>query len=398
MWSTDRLSLGPRKGRAAAPIPLTRLIAAPPVPPSAEELRRRLGRGKAPKPTASFAMGLMAPVRGTTISRLDNIPRRGGSAPPHSAPREEPVPPCAPPTAVERSAARAIPRRIVQSWVSGHLTPGARELCASHRNCNPGYEYVFYDDAQCREFIGKHFHANVLHAYDAILPGAFKADLFRYCELYVNGGWWFDMDVLSVAAIDALVGPEVEFACPADDPTELTRGLYQAVLGASRRHAVLGRVIADVVARVGMRYSSWGRAAHPVFGLTGPTALADALLAESGAKTSPSKDWFWATSLLGRGILVGASTVAGGHCTLGKGALCIAHALRRASSAQRRVHDAYMELRRATPRCSDSGTGLDMGYCSGSYRYPNQVSRCQPPLLPFLCHADGGVATLESAT
>jgi len=57
---------------------------------------------------------------------------------------------------------------------------------------NPEYEYNFFTDAQRRIFICDNFDENVLKAYDTLIPGAFKADLFRYCYLYIHGGCYFD--------------------------------------------------------------------------------------------------------------------------------------------------------------------------------------------------------------
>ena len=57
---------------------------------------------------------------------------------------------------------------------------------------NPEYEYKFYDDNDCREFIKNNFEENILNTFDMLYPGAFKADLFRYCYIYINGGCYFD--------------------------------------------------------------------------------------------------------------------------------------------------------------------------------------------------------------
>jgi mannosyltransferase OCH1-like enzyme len=57
---------------------------------------------------------------------------------------------------------------------------------------NPEYEYRILDDAECRTFIKNNFNVDILVAYDMIIPGSFKADLFRYCYLYINGGCYFD--------------------------------------------------------------------------------------------------------------------------------------------------------------------------------------------------------------
>jgi hypothetical protein len=57
---------------------------------------------------------------------------------------------------------------------------------------NPEYEYYFYDDNDCRNFIKNHFGESILDSYDLLYPGAFKADLFRYCYIYIKGGCYFD--------------------------------------------------------------------------------------------------------------------------------------------------------------------------------------------------------------
>ena len=44
-----------------------------------------------------------------------------------------------------------------------------------------------------REFISKYFNKDVLEAYDTLLPGAYKADLWRYCILYKMGGIYMDI-------------------------------------------------------------------------------------------------------------------------------------------------------------------------------------------------------------
>jgi len=57
---------------------------------------------------------------------------------------------------------------------------------------NPEYEYKFFDDIDCREFIKNNFPEIVLDTFDMLNPGAYKADLFRYCYIYINGGCYFD--------------------------------------------------------------------------------------------------------------------------------------------------------------------------------------------------------------
>ena len=58
---------------------------------------------------------------------------------------------------------------------------------------NIEFEYFLYDDDDCRLFIKEHFSTDVLNAYDRLIPYAYKADLWRYCVLYIYGGIYLDI-------------------------------------------------------------------------------------------------------------------------------------------------------------------------------------------------------------
>ena len=70
---------------------------------------------------------------------------------------------------------------------------------------NPGYIIKYYDNNQCRLFIQKHFDTSVLRAYDCLIPGAYKADLFRYCVLYAKGGVYGDLSQQYLVPLDSLI-------------------------------------------------------------------------------------------------------------------------------------------------------------------------------------------------
>lgn len=86
-----------------------------------------------------------------------------------------------------------IPKYIFQTWHSKPLPNKMQECVDKLINDNPDFEHFLYDDDECREFIKKHFEPRILYAYDKLIPGAFKADLWRYCVLYVNGGIYIDI-------------------------------------------------------------------------------------------------------------------------------------------------------------------------------------------------------------
>lgn len=86
-----------------------------------------------------------------------------------------------------------IPYKIFQTWETKDHPPGMRDSIQSIKDDNPEFEYFFFDDNDRREYIQTHFPSDVLEAYDTLIPGAFRADLWRYCVLYKEGGIYMDV-------------------------------------------------------------------------------------------------------------------------------------------------------------------------------------------------------------
>jgi mannosyltransferase OCH1-like enzyme len=57
----------------------------------------------------------------------------------------------------------------------------------------------------------------VLEAFDALVAGAFKADLFRYCVLFIHGGVYADVDMRLVSDLDVSVPPDTGFMVAFDN-------------------------------------------------------------------------------------------------------------------------------------------------------------------------------------
>jgi mannosyltransferase OCH1-like enzyme len=65
-------------------------------------------------------------------------------------------------------------------------------------------------------FIASNFPSEVKEAYDALIPGAFKADFFRYCILFIHGGVYADIDILCTCDLDSAIDSDVSFLVPID--------------------------------------------------------------------------------------------------------------------------------------------------------------------------------------
>jgi hypothetical protein len=66
----------------------------------------------------------------------------------------------------------------------------------------PNDTYVLYNNKDIREFIQKHFEEDVLWAYDYLNPYSYKADLAKYCIVYILGGLYIDLGLKMNYALD----------------------------------------------------------------------------------------------------------------------------------------------------------------------------------------------------
>ena len=75
------------------------------------------------------------------------------------------------------------------------LSPALQQFTSTVQAGFPGANYVRYDNESLRRFIDEHFRREVLDTYDSLRSYSNKADLGRFCVLYVIGGWYFDIAI-----------------------------------------------------------------------------------------------------------------------------------------------------------------------------------------------------------
>jgi hypothetical protein len=143
-----------------------------------------------------------------------------------------------------------IPRNIFQTWEIKELTPEMNLLTSSWKINNPNFAYFLFDDIDRKKFIKKHFDVKIYNAYCKIIPGAFKADLWRYCVLYIYGGVFVDLDSLCLNSIDDFLDENIEFMtavdlnnCPTIGKYNLTNGFMASI----PKHTILLNCINRIV-------------------------------------------------------------------------------------------------------------------------------------------------------
>ena len=86
-----------------------------------------------------------------------------------------------------------IPLNIYLTWGTKKLPIKMQENVDRMKKNNPEFNIQLFDDNDCRKFIQNNFPEDILTAYDTLKPGAYKADLWRLCVLYINGGIYTDI-------------------------------------------------------------------------------------------------------------------------------------------------------------------------------------------------------------
>jgi hypothetical protein len=122
------------------------------------------------------------------------------------------------PPKASRNPDRLIPRIVHQTYFE-EVTPGNNYPQLSRFTQTfrySGWDYRFYNDEEGASFLSTHFPPEVREAFDTLQPGAFKADLFRYCVLFIHGGLYADIDVMLESNLDISIQPDVGFMVPND--------------------------------------------------------------------------------------------------------------------------------------------------------------------------------------
>jgi mannosyltransferase OCH1-like enzyme len=146
-----------------------------------------------------------------------------------------------------------IPLHIYQIWHDLKEMPSSVKESIQHiKEQNPEFQHHLYDEPMCRTFIKDNFPKKVLHAYDSIVPHAYKADLWRYCILYKKGGIYLDSKYYGVEGFKLIQLTGKEYFCKGVSNTFFS--VYNAILICKPRNPILAKAIQKVVEQVETRY------------------------------------------------------------------------------------------------------------------------------------------------
>ena len=154
---------------------------------------------------------------------------------------------------VIKTKSRIIPLNLFQTWHTLDLPPKMKENVELLKRQNPEFTHYLYDDKMCRDFIREHFHEDILWAFDKLKPGAYKADLWRYCVLYIHGGIYLDIKFKCINNFKLIELTDQEYwvkdishgtALP---NRKKVNGIYQALISCLPKNQILYKAIYTIV-------------------------------------------------------------------------------------------------------------------------------------------------------
>lgn len=107
---------------------------------------------------------------------------------------------------------RKIPNQVFMTWKEPRLTPLHAWQVEKFRRRNNDFSFEFFDDARMSAYMEQHFAGRkILDVFRHVKVMASKADIWRYCILYCEGGVYCDIDSSLLVPLRDLL---------ADDPAE----------------------------------------------------------------------------------------------------------------------------------------------------------------------------------
>jgi hypothetical protein len=143
-----------------------------------------------------------------------------------------------------------IPLNIFQTWHTLDLPPKMKEKVNLLKDNNPEFIHHLYDENMCREFISSNFDNDVLYTFDNLKPREYKADLWRYCVLYMKGGIYLDIKFECINGFKLITLTDKEYYVKNKYIYNNNYGIYNGFLVCLPFNNKLLKVIYDIVDNV----------------------------------------------------------------------------------------------------------------------------------------------------
>lgn len=163
-------------------------------------------------------------------------------------------------------------RNIFQIYLTDEIesnpSPEINECINSIRKNSASLHHFLLNNFELENIISNNLPLEVIQAYRKLAPYSYKADLGRYCLLYLYGGWYFDVSVRVSTPIPSIVGLSHIIFKDAPNPSSQSWDASTSVIYAEKGSQIMLNSIEQIIENC--RKESYGvNALCP----TGPSVL-----------------------------------------------------------------------------------------------------------------------------
>ena len=103
-----------------------------------------------------------------------------------------------------------IPKTLIHTWNTKDIEHTDLNYPVKVlKKLHPDYKYIIFDEEERKEFIKSNYEERVYNAYNKLKPGTYKADLWRYCYLYKNGGFYMDIKFILRKSFNSVINDNI---------------------------------------------------------------------------------------------------------------------------------------------------------------------------------------------
>ena len=149
-----------------------------------------------------------------------------------------------------------IPKYFFQIWINNQNTIPEPLINNFNfiKNDNLDFECQMFNNNDCIEFLKINYGEEIINAYNNLIPGAYKADLTRYCILYTRGGIYLDAKMMPMNDFKLKNVIDKEYFVRDGNFEGRGRGVYNAFMICKKNNPILLEVINNIVDHVKTKY------------------------------------------------------------------------------------------------------------------------------------------------
>ncbi len=169
-----------------------------------------------------------------------------------------------------RSNGSSAPRQVNVRVGTRRPSERLKALYLRQLRGNPGWRLAYFSFEEALAHLGR-INARAARAWEALRPGAYKADVFRLAEIYRAGGLWCDLTLEIHAPLDEALLPGTLLLC-AERRRAPAPSVLNGIFSAPPRHPAVKAALDAVLHNV--EHRRYGASSLDV---TGPQAIGRAL-------------------------------------------------------------------------------------------------------------------------